>query len=740
MTRRNASLLAIFFCLPAAPVLAQTTIGSSTCNSSTLNGTYQFSLNGRQVTTGGATSKLFQAVGTANFDGLSKVTLTMTANTVTTSLSFGTPLVYSGTYSLQTNCEGSINITSGDTGTFTLAAYNSGKAFAVIGSDANYAYNGTGNAQPATCPATISGAYEFSSNGSTLSGTSVTGVLDVAGLLNFDGQGNLTANWTQVANLTTTSVNATGTYSLNSSCLASATLTDAANNKYAVSFSLYTTVPDFALAVSSTQLIFGGFGSATLIPAGGACAASNLNGTYEMVLSGRLSPGGIPQKYLAADGTATFDGQSKVTFTLTANSVNASQVFGAAVVYSGTYSVQSNCQGSINITNGDTATLAIVAFSFNTTTQLARAFTLVGTDANYALNGGGNVQPSACATSTLSGTWPFSATGNSFTGTSDTGVVDIAGVLQFDGQGNVTANWMQASNTATVSVSAMGTYSVTSGCVGTLTLTDTANNNYAGSISIFGVSSQSAELVVTNPQVIFTGTARVASVNPGLAVVNAANFVANETPAGSIFSLFGVNLATGVGQPTKLPLPTTLRTTMVTVNGELAPLFYVDAGQINAQMPEDIKPGVATVIVKNGNLTSNAAAVIVPAAATPGIIVYGNNLAVVINPDNSTNSPSTPARVGDTVVAYFLGGGPVNASGSLMTGAASPPGLSPVTGPYTVTVGGVGAVVNYVGLTPGSVGLYQANFVVPQVTVGNHPLVLTISGQASNNPLIAVSK
>ena len=82
-------------------------------------------------------------------------------------------------------------------------------------------------------------------------GASVTGVLDVAGVLQFDGQGNVTANWTQVANLATTTVMATGTYSVNSIYLASATITDAANNKYAVSLSIYSTAPDFALAVTS---------------------------------------------------------------------------------------------------------------------------------------------------------------------------------------------------------------------------------------------------------------------------------------------------------------------------------------------------------------------------------------------------------------------------------------------------------------------------------------------------------
>jgi uncharacterized protein (TIGR03437 family) len=738
MTRLHSTLL-ILFCLPAAPVLAQTTIGSSTCNSSALSGTYEFILSGRQVTSSGATSKLFQAVGTATFDGLSKVTWTMTANTVTTGQAFGTALTYSGSYSLQSNCVGSISITTGDTATFTLESYSEGKAFALIGSDATYAYNGSGNLQPATCPATLSGVHEFSANGSSLSATSVTGVLDVAGILSFDGQGNLTANCTQVANLATTNVTATGTYTVNSNCGASATLTDSENNKYAVSISIYSTAPNFAIAVSSSQLVFDGSGSAAQATTGATCSAATLNGTYELTLSGRLAPGGIPSKILVADGAATFDGQSNVSFSLTSNTVNASQAFGTQVVYSGTYTLQSNCLGTISITSGDTATFTLVAYSVNATNQQARSFTLVGTDANYAYNGGGNVQPSACAVSTLSGAWPFSGTGNSLSGSAITGVVDIAGVLQFDGQGNVTAAWTEASNAPTANVTATGTYSVTSACLGSMSLTDAANNKYAGAVSILGAAAGNFEWVSASPQLLIAFAGRAASVNPGQAVVNAGSFLANETPAGSVFSIFGANLATGTSQPTSVPLPTTLLTTTVTVNNEAAPLFYVAAGQINAQMPEDIEPGVATVIVKNGASTSNAAAVIIPATGTPGIVVYGNNRAVVVNQDGSVNSPTSPAKVGDTLVAYFTGGGPVNAAGTLITGTPTPDGLSPVSGDNTVKVSGVQATVNYMGLTPGSIGLYQANFVVPKVAAGDHPLVITIAGQNSNNPLIAVS-
>jgi uncharacterized protein (TIGR03437 family) len=56
-----------------------------------------------------------------------------------------------------------------------------------------------------------------------------------------------------------------------------------------------------------------------------------------------------------------------------------------------------------------------------------------------------------------------------------------------------------------------------------------------------------------------------------------------------------------------------------------------------------------------------------------------------------------------------------------------------------VTVGGIPSPsVIYIGLSPGSVGLYQANFVVPQIAKGTYPVQITIAGQASNGPVISV--
>jgi uncharacterized protein (TIGR03437 family) len=286
---------------------------------------------------------------------------------------------------------------------------------------------------------------------------------------------------------------------------------------------------------------------------------------------------------------------------------------------------------------------------------------------------------------------------------------------------------------------------VTSNCLGSATLMDSNGRSNALNLVIESEYGQTALLLEANSQFVRDGAAHSAATNPTQSIANVASYAVNYTPAGSVFVLFGVNLATGQTQPTTLPLPDTLRTTTVTVfstaqpKGESAPLFYVDTGQIDAQMPWDVPGGtVATVVVTNGSNTSNATAVYVPSVG-PGISTYSNNRAVVVNKDGSLNSPTEAAAVGDEVVAYFTGGGPVNAAGKLATGAASPGGLSPITGAYSVTVGGQQAVVDYIGLTPGSVGLCQVNFNVPNVAKGTYPLMITINDQASNAPVMTVS-
>ena len=284
---------------------------------------------------------------------------------------------------------------------------------------------------------------------------------------------------------------------------------------------------------------------------------------------------------------------------------------------------------------------------------------------------------------------------------------------------------------------------MTSSCTGTATVTDTTGTGFTLNFTVTSSNNANFAMAFANPTEIFTVTAHSTFTFPGLAVVSAASGDAGYVPPGSIFALYGNALTTGTAQAARIPLPDTLLNTSVTVNGESAPLFYVSQAQINAQMPLDIQPGVATVVVTNGVNSSNSVAVSVPATGTPGIFVQApTNQAVVQNQDLTENSAAAPAHVGDTVVAYFTGGGPVHPSGPLTTGGASPSnGPSPDVESAQVTVGGVQATsIPYAGLTATLVGVYQVNFVIPQVSPGDRNLVLTIDGASSAATTISISK
>jgi uncharacterized protein (TIGR03437 family) len=471
---------------------------------------------------------------------------------------------------------------------------------------------------------------------------------------------------------------------------------------------------------------------------GGPCSAATLSGTYSLILSGRgiSSTGAFTGGYEGV-GTSTFDGKSAVTFTGTANT---NVTAGKAFTYSGTYTLGSNCMGTITLTSGSSATFTLVAWGNSSKPGLD--FDVTGSDSNYVYSGSGAAtMPPLCATATVSGEYVYEASGFTLNGTLQTGALDESGVLQFDGQGNVTASYTNFSNGATVTAS--GTYTMGSNCVGSATVTDSSGITDALNFTITAAYGQDFTLLEASSQAVRAGAGHAAFVSPDQAIGNVASYALNATPPGSVFALFGLGFAAGSAQAVTVPLPTTLgpasSPTSVTVNGEPAPLFYANPQQIDAQMPWDIPVNaVATIIVKHGMATSNAAGVYVPATGTPGISLYGSNRAVVTNSDGSLNSSANPASVGDEVVAYFTGGGPVNASGKLTTGAAAPSGLSPVTGANSVTVGGTNATVKYMGLTPEGIGLYQANFIVPTLAKGTYAVQITIAGFASNSPLITI--
>jgi uncharacterized protein (TIGR03437 family) len=463
----------------------------------------------------------------------------------------------------------------------------------------------------------------------------------------------------------------------------------------------------------------------------GVCTSATLSGTYSLTLTGRaVNSSLVLSKDYQAVGTITFDGTSAVTASVVSNT-NGSP--GVSQTLAGTYTIPASCIGTMNFTSGDTASFSLIPYNSGNN------YVMIGTDATYQFTASGGPQPASCLLSTLSGSFAFSGNGFSLVAGAITGTNDISGLLTFDGAGNITGSWAIASNGSSVSDTVSGHNTLSAGCVGSATVTDPSGAGYTLNFVVTSAAAADIALTGATATEFFTTTGHATMTNPGLAVANAAG-ASGGTPAGSLFSIYGSGLSTSTAQPASTTYPTTLGGAMVTVNGELAPISYASPTQINAQMPQDVTPGFATVVVKVGAAVSNSVAATVPATAVPGVFVSGANRAIAQNyPSYIQNSPATPAPAGSVLIVYFTGGGPVQGGSVLVTGKAAPNQAFAVTETVSATINGTAATVDYAGLTPGFIGLYQANIVVPKVPAGDHNLVITIGGTASPATIVATS-
>ena len=153
-------------------------------------------------------------------------------------------------------------------------------------------------------------------------------------------------------------------------------------------------------------------------------------------------------------------------------------------------------------------------------------------------------------------------------------------------------------------------------------------------------------------------------VPPG-SVVNSGSYSAQGVAPGSLVSIFGTELAASTSVGSTIPLSTTLSDVMsVSFSGIPAGLYFVSAGQINAQLPFNVLPtgqtsGAVNLVVTRGNGASAPSSVtVVP--ASPGIFTTNagalarhlrTTTAPAISPrrsarplDPSPRSPSRPAR------------------------------------------------------------------------------------------------
>jgi uncharacterized protein (TIGR03437 family) len=262
---------------------------------------------------------------------------------------------------------------------------------------------------------------------------------------------------------------------------------------------------------------------------------------------------------------------------------------------------------------------------------------------------------------------------------------------------------------------------------------------YSGSVSIPSNAANGAVNVPVSFQVVAQSAP---TANYG-GVVDNAIFGVDGGPVtpGDIVDVFGEQFlfadatAYSPGVPLATQITASGSTSSVTVNGVAAPMYFSNYDQIAFQVPLGTATGTALVQVERDGLPGNTVSVQV-AARAPRILV-------IVNPDTTVPTAANPAAVGNTVIIYAIGLGPTNPA--VVTGAPAPSSpLAKLTTTPTVDFGsgffGTTAVTpSYSGMSPGSVGLYQVNVVIPPgLPAGLINVSLVFPDSVSNTVQLAV--
>jgi uncharacterized protein (TIGR03437 family) len=198
--------------------------------------------------------------------------------------------------------------------------------------------------------------------------------------------------------------------------------------------------------------------------------------------------------------------------------------------------------------------------------------------------------------------------------------------------------------------------------------------------------------------------------------------------------------------------PTTLGGIQLLFNGTPAPLDYVGPGQVNFQVPNGAPvTGTATVQVQSTTTGQiYGAGTVAMNSVSPGIFICGPSTgamrqACVLNQDYSVNSGTNPAARGSVVQIFATGEGLVPsapADGTPASGPTpAPASLRVFIDPYYVDEAPLqpgesngGNFIQYSGLAPGLVGVWQVNVQIPlAIAAGNQtPIALVLNGDVAD--------
>jgi uncharacterized protein (TIGR03437 family) len=171
----------------------------------------------------------------------------------------------------------------------------------------------------------------------------------------------------------------------------------------------------------------------------------------------------------------------------------------------------------------------------------------------------------------------------------------------------------------------------------------------------------------------------------------------------------------------------------VFVDNWAAPLLYVSGPQINFLIPSNEVAGDVTVrVVREGVTGPEVTLTLVNAA--PALFDPGTGFAIATHADGTLLTDASPAQPGEIVVVYATG---LGTTAPTPNPDVIPDAAAPIVGLSSLIVSLNGAalpsnLIQYAGITPGCVGLYQLNIQLPQ-DVGTNPAIQVSVGSQSSS-------
>jgi len=224
-------------------------------------------------------------------------------------------------------------------------------------------------------------------------------------------------------------------------------------------------------------------------------------------------------------------------------------------------------------------------------------------------------------------------------------------------------------------------------------------------------------------------------------VVNAANFLPNIAPNGLI-SIMGRNLAT-TASATTTTLPTLLGGSCVTLNNTPIPILATSPGQINAQIPTTLAAGRYPLIVRNLSAQAASAAVNVTVSKYAPAIFIDSQGPAIFHADGSRVNVDRPGHRDEKITIFATGLG-TTTGGRVTTGTPSPSSPLAVTAPVNLYFGNplikeAGIIVDWSGLQPGTIGVYQINARIPGAHINGDELPVTVKIGGVSSPTTGVN-